>query len=482
MLDPGRNCWRVERAGRAAVVVDACDYFRLARKAMLEAKSQILLVGWDFDTRIILDSDASDGAPTKLGPLLSWIAKHHPQVSINILKWDLGAPKLLGRGTTVLRLIRWAMTRQITFKLDGAHPMGASHHQKIVVVDDRLAFCGGIDMTASRWDTREHRDKDEGRKRPTTGRRYQPWHDASMAVDGDAARALGELSRKRWVVAGGKPLPAPDVDGDPWPGELKPAFQEVDVAVARTRGGHKDIAEVRENEALFLDMIARAKRFVYAESQFFASRVIAQAVEQRLAEPGGPEFVILNPKRVEGWLYEEAMSPARAELMLHLAKIDKERRFRLYTPVTKSGADIYVHSKITIVDDELLRVGSSNLDNRSMGLDSECDLLIDSTAEQNAGAGAEIEALRNSLLAEHLAVPVEEVALQFARTGSLIATIEALRGGGRTLVPFEPEQPNAIESAAAKKELFDPESSGEAGEVAARPGLLKGLRSRLRRA
>jgi phospholipase D1/2 len=462
------------------VVVDAADYFRLARKAMLEAKSQILLVGWDFDTRIILDADADDGAPVKLGPLLSWLAKHRPQVSINILKWDLGAPKLLGRGTTILRLMRWAMTRQITFKLDGAHPKGASHHQKIVVVDDRLAFCGGIDMTASRWDTREHRDKDNGRRRPTTGRRYQPWHDASMAVDGGAARALGELSRHRWVVAGGAPLPVPDVTSDPWPAELQPVFRQVDVAIARTRGAHNGAAELREIEALFVDMIAQAKRFVYAESQFFASRVIAQAIEQRLAEPGGPEFVIINPKTVQGWLYEEAMSPARAELMLHLEKMDTEGRFRLYTPVTRGGEDIYVHSKITIVDDKLLRVGSANLDNRSMGLDSECDLLIDAREEQNAGAGAQIEALRNGLLAEHLDVSVEEVARQFTATGSLIATIEALRGGGRSLVPFEPEQPNAIESAAAKRELFDPESAGRSGSAAARPGLLSGLRSRRR--
>jgi phospholipase D1/2 len=462
------------------VVVDAADYFRLARKAMLQAKSQIFLVGWDFDTRIILDADAKDGAPIKLGPLLSWLAKHHPQVSINILKWDLGAPKLLGRGTTILRLMRWAMTKQITFKLDGAHPMGASHHQKIVVVDDRLAFCGGIDMTASRWDTREHRDKDRGRRRPTTGRRYQPWHDASMAVDGDAARALGELSRHRWVIAGGAPLPVPDVRSDPWPAELQPAFRNVDVAIARTRGAHKENAEIREIEALFVDMIAQAKRFVYAESQFFASRVVTQAIERRLAEPGGPEFVILNPKTVEGWIYDEAMSPARAELMLHLKKIDTEGRFRLYTPVTRGGADIYVHSKITIVDDELLRVGSANLDNRSMGLDSECDLLIDAREEQNVGACAQIEALRNDLLAEHLDVSVDEVAGKFAATGSLIATIEALRGSGRSLVPFEPEQPNAIESAVAKTELLDPESAGGSGAAPARPGLLKGLPSKPR--
>ncbi len=449
---------------------------------MLAANSQILLVGWDFDTRIILDPHAKDGAPTKLGPLLSWLAKHHPQVSVNILKWDLGAPKLLGRGTTILRLMRWAMTKQITFKLDGAHPMGASHHQKIVVVDDRLAFCGGIDMTASRWDTRDHRDKDKGRRRPTTGRRYQPWHDASMAVDGNAARALGELSRDRWEIAGGGSLPVPDVKSDPWPPELQPTFHKVEVAIARTRGAHKKNTELREIEALFVDMIGQAKRFVYAESQFFASRVIAQAIERRLAEPGGPEFVIVNPRTVQGWLYEEAMSPARAELMMHLANVDTEGRFRLYTPVTRGGEDIYVHSKIMIVDDELLRVGSANIDNRSMGLDSECDLLIDAREEQNAGAGARIAALREDLLAEHLNTPANEVARQFASTGSLIATIEALRGEGRTLVPFEPKQPNAIESAAAKKELLDPESAGGSAAVAARPGLLKGLRSTRRRA
>ncbi|HEV2079296.1 MAG TPA: phospholipase D-like domain-containing protein [Allosphingosinicella sp.] len=482
MLDPGRNCWRVERAHRAAVVVDAADYFRLARRAMLEAKSQILLVGWDFDTRIFLDAEADDGAPGKLGPLLSWLAKHRPEVSINILKWDLGAPKLLGRGTTVLRLIRWAISKPITFKLDGAHAFGASHHQKIVIVDDKLAFCGGIDMTASRWDTRAHRDKDEGRRRPTTGRRYQPWHDATMAVDGDAARALGELARERWVIAGGAPLPAPEGTNDPWPAELQPTFHEVDVAIARTRGAHKDVAELRENEALFLDMVRRAKKFMYAESQFFASRVIAKAMAERLAEPDGPEFVIVNPRLADGWMYDEVMSPARAEIMTQLAKVDHERRFRVYTPVTPGGSDIYVHSKITIVDDELVRVGSANLNNRSMGLDTECDLLIDSTEPQNAGAGAEIAALRNDLLAEHLDVQADEVAREFASTRSLIGTIEALRGGGRSLVPFYADQPNLAERALARSELMDPEAAGGSRVATPRPGLLSGLRSAVARA
>ena len=300
MLDPGRNCWRVEPADRAALVVDAADYFRLARKAMLRAESQILLIGWDFDTRIFLDRKPDDGAPAKLGPLLSWLAKHRPQVSIYILKWDLGAIKLLGRGTTIVRLARWALTKQISFRLDSAHPFGASHHQKILVIDDKLAFCGGIDMTASRWDTREHRDGDDRRKRPTTGRRYCPWHDATMAVDGDAAKALGELARERWQIAGGKPITPPDAKGEPWPPTLEPAFRNVQIGVARTRGALEDLPGIREIEALFLDMIAHARRFIYAENQFFASRVIGEAIARRLAEPDGPEFVIVNPKQVEG--------------------------------------------------------------------------------------------------------------------------------------------------------------------------------------
>ncbi len=209
MLEPGRNCWRVERAERASLVVDAADYFHLARKAMLRAEKQILLIGWDFDTRICLDYDADDGAPAELGKFLSWLPKNRPGLQIHILKWDIGAIKLLGRGTTVLRLARWAASNQIHFKLDGAHAVGASHHHKIVVIDDRFAFCGGIDMTADRWDTRGHVDDDEHRRRPTTYRHYGPWHDATMAVDGKVAAALGEHARSRWGAAGGEPIEPP---------------------------------------------------------------------------------------------------------------------------------------------------------------------------------------------------------------------------------------------------------------------------------
>ncbi|HYN47144.1 MAG TPA: phospholipase D-like domain-containing protein [Allosphingosinicella sp.] len=482
LLEPGRNCWRIARADRAALVVDAADYFRHARHAMMKARSQILMIGWDFDTRILLDHDCEDdGAPARLGPFLSWLAKNRPGLSIHILKWDLGALKLLGRGTTILRLARWAWSKQIFFKLDGAHPFGASHHHKILVVDDSLAFCGGIDMTASRWDTRGHVDKDKRRKRPTTGRLYGPWHDATMAVGGPAAAALGELARDRWCAAGGARFDPPEAKGDVWPEELEPMFRDVDVAVARTRGAYKETPAAREIEALFLDMIAGARRFVYAENQFFASRAIGQAIATRLAEPDGPEFVIVNPRTVEGWVEEKVMGPARARLMRVLAKADRHGRFRIYTPVTQGGEDIYVHSKIVVADDEVLRVGSANMNNRSMGLDSECDLLIDGRLECNAGAKERIAAIRADLLAEHLGVASGAVEAKLAATGSLIAAIEALRGAGRTLVPFVPDEPGAIEAAIADSEALDPEGAGDDFEPLARPGLFAGLRAAIGR-
>jgi len=481
VLDPGRNCWRIDRANRAAVIIDAADYFRLARQAMLRAKSQILLIGWDFDTRICLDYDADDGAPTELGKFLTWLPKHRPELQIHILKWDLGAVYLVGRGTTLLRLARWAASKQIHFKLDSSHPAGASHHQKIVVIDDALAFCGGIDMTGSRWDTRAHLDRDEHRRRPTTGRRYEPWHDATMAVDGDAAAAIGKLSRERWKIAGGEPLPKPAANGDPWPEELEPHFRDVDVAIARTRAAIDGRKPVREIEALFLDMIGSARRFVYAENQYFSSRVVAEAICRRLGEPDGPEFVIVNPKTSQGWLDDEVMSPARAELLERVRACDRHGRFRIYTPVTEGGEDIYVHSKITIADDRQLRVGSANLNNRSLGFDSECDLLIDADLRANAGAGDAIRELRCDLLAEHLGVSVDTVEARFAETGSLVRTIESFSGGrGRGLVPFIAKEPNAVERRLVESEAFDPESAGDPCEPIARPGLLAGLKPRWR--
>jgi phospholipase D1/2 len=477
LLKPGRNCWRVERTDRASLIVDAENYYKHALRAMLKARHQIMLIGWDVDTRVRLDDEEHpEGAPAALGPLFSWLSKRRPELEIYVLAWDEGLISVPGRGTTMFRLLRWRVDKRVSIKWDSRHPLDASHHQKILVIDDAIAFCGGIDITADRWDTRDHRDDEPGRKRPFTRRAYTPWHDAIMAVDRDAAVALGDLARIRWEVATGTRLPVPPRGTDCWPDELRPVFRDIPVGVARTRGRDGEISEIREIEALFVDLIKKARRFVYVETQYFASRVIAEAISERLQEPDGPEFVIVNPRTAYGWLDEAVMSPARYELMKALQEKDRHGRFRIYTPVTEGGADIYVHAKIMIVDDLYLRVGSANMNNRSMGLDSECDLLIDGTDQPEAQRS--IARLRTDLLAEHLAKEADEVGACFGKTDSLIGCIETLRGSGRTLLPFEPEEPNEAEKKMAKSEVLDPEGPDELFERRARPGLLARLGKR----
>ena len=474
-MQVGTECWRVERADRMAVIVDAEDYFRTARVAMLAAKRRILLIGWDFDARISLEPGVDrPGEPDMLGDFMLWLVEREPQLEIFVLRWDTGAIKSLFRGKTVLTMMKWMRHKRIHTKLDGHHPTGGSHHQKIVIIDDALAFCGGIDMTGDRWDTRDHRD-DEPHRRQPSGKPYKPWHDAISAVQGPVAQALGELFRRRWHIAGGKQMADAEPGGKLWPEGLPVDFEGVDVAIARTEPEMPDQSPVHESEALFLGQIARARKHLYIESQYFASRKIAEAVARRLDEADGPEIVIINPTTAQGWLEPIAMDTARARLMEALRRRDTQGRLRMYHPYTAGGEGIYCHAKILIADDDVFRLGSSNMNNRSLRLDTECDLAI---RAPDAATSACIAAIRNGLIAEHLGVDRQTVTDRIAETGSLIETIESLRGEGKTLRPYEVPDLSSVEAWLADNEVLDPEGPEEMFELFTNRGLFRRLRRR----
>lgn len=481
-LTPGHNCWRIERADRASVVVDADAYFAAARAAMLTARHQIILAGWDFDARIDLAAeDAASEAPVEIGALLTWLVQNRPDLNVYILRWDKGALKTLFRGMTLVTLTRWRFFMdRIHLLLDGAHPVGASQHQKIAVIDDCLAFCGGIDMTEHRWDTRAHRD-DERLRRGAWGFPYKPWHDATTALSGPAAAALGDLCRERWRLAGGAPIAPPPPSEACWPDGLPVDFHGRGVAISRTQPEHGEQEKVLEIEHLYLDLIGWARRHLYIESQYFASRRIAEAIALRLAEPDGPEIVIINPTKAQGLIEPVAMDSARARLMQTLTEGDAAGRLRMYHPITARGRAIYCHAKIMIVDDRVIRVGSSNFNNRSLRLDTECDVTIDAELPGEDDVRPRIAAIRDDLLAEHLGVEPAEVTDSIARTGSLIATIEALRGSGKTLVPFRQPQLSRFRIWLADHEVLDPAGPEEMFEpLDQRPGLVRGVQRRLR--
>jgi phosphatidylserine/phosphatidylglycerophosphate/cardiolipin synthase-like enzyme len=327
------------------------------------------------------------------------------------------------------------------------------------VIDECLAFCGGIDITADRWDTPQHPDADPRRVQPS-GRAYGPSHDATTAVDGDLARALGELARERWRLGTGERLAPLQLGLDCWPGELSPTVENVDVGIARTLPEQAGQSEVREIEALYLAAIRQARRTIYLESQYLACRKIAEALARRLSEAEGPEIIIVLPKTTEGWLQEKTMGAARYKLSHLLWRSDVYKRCGIFYPVTKKGAPIYVHAKIMVVDDILLRVGSSNLNNRSMGFDTECDLALEVTEASENGAEVRetILKLRLELLCEHLGVTAEQFSSTFeGQSGSVLRTLDALSGGQKTLKRLLPSDVVGEDSVLAENELMDPE-------------------------
>jgi phosphatidylserine/phosphatidylglycerophosphate/cardiolipin synthase-like enzyme len=461
ILVPGRTCWRTERTNRLALIVDACDYFAAAKAAIASAQHSIYMIGWDFDLRLKLDPANPDvEEPDELGPFLKHTVNSKPGLQAYVLKWDMAMLFTLSRQIVPVLALDLMTHRRIHFRLDAQHPAGAAHHQKIIVIDDALAFCGGIDMTDSRWDTRDHTPDDERRVLPN-GKPYCPFHDVTTAVDGDAARALGELARERWFRATGAKLPPPPPgELDPWPERLKVTLRDVPISIARTNPKNGEYEEVREIERLYLTAILAAERTIYMESQYMASHAIRDAIIKRLREPDGPEIVIVNPMTADGWLEQSAMDTARSLMVRQIRREDRHDRFRIFYPVNAAGTPIYVHAKVLVIDDRLLRVGSSNLNNRSMGFDTECDLALEAIGgEPEAGRIREtVVSFRNDLVSEHLGVEQSVVEERLEAGHSLIKIIDALRRGeGRTLVRLEIEELNEVQEQIVEARLLDPE-------------------------
>ena len=466
-----------------SVIIDAEDFFTHARSAMLQAKRRIMLIGWDFDARVQFGSfgkSSADDGPETIGDFLYWLVKRTPTLEVCLLRWDTGAFKTLFRGNTIFTLAKWMAHPRIYTKLDKAHPFGGSHHQKLVLIDDSLAFCGGIDVTGLRWDTREHSDNESGRRFP--GKKpYKPWHDASSAVRGPIVSVIADVCYKRWHWAKGQEIRRLRSFSEIWPKGLKPNFENVPVSLAQTLPKLPNRRPVYAVEDMYLKQIAKAQRHIYIESQYFCSRTISEALVKRLAEPGGPEVVVINPETAEGWLEPIAMDSARARVVKVLMAGKDNPRFRMYHPVTKTQHPIYVHAKIMIIDDLVLRVGSANLNNRSMRLDSECDIAVTLDKRSNAAAKQAITQIRNDLLAEHLGCNIETVDRHIGKSGSLIGAIDAIRGDGKTLVPYAFPDLSKTEKWLADNEVLDPNGPDEMFEAFAKRGLFSGRLSKAKK-
>ncbi|MFO7714076.1 VTT domain-containing protein [Desulfosarcina sp.] len=467
IFEPSKNCHQLATAHRAAFIIDGEAYFRALHESFLNAQHTIFVVGWDLhsDLNLIREETGSD-CPSGLGQLIDRLVAEKKALHVYLLGWDFAMIYTLEREFFPRYKLKWRTRKRIHFCLDGHHPVGASQHQKIVVVDDAVAFVGGFDLSQWRWDTPAHRPDDDRRVDPD-GKPYPPFHDIQMAVDGPAARVLGRLARARWVRATGKnPIDPEDPGKDaPWPASVDPDFEQVEVAVARTLPAYGDRQAVREVERLYLDSIAAARRTIYIENQYLSSHRIGEALKQRLEEADGPEVVIVLPQKTGGWLEQHTMDILRGRILRNLRESDRHDRLRTYYPriTQEPECTLMVHAKVMVIDDDFVRVGSSNLSNRSMGFDSECDLAVATDTDQDVRSA--IVRLRNRLIAEHSGCDIDDVANAVEKTGSLIEAIESLPTGDRALVALSGEVPSEVDQWVPESELLDPEKPVEPDEL-----------------
>jgi phospholipase D1/2 len=457
ILKPAKNVWRIERAERAAMLVDAAALFGALRESLLQAQHSIFIIGWDLhsQTRLVGENcRADDGLPETLVDFLRALVERRPELVVHVLLWDYSMLYALEREVFPTLAFNWNTPNQIRLCLDKTAPFGSSQHQKIVVVDDCVAFSGGLDLTIRRWDTPEHAIDNSARCDPA-GKAYGPFHDVQAVVDGAAARALADLARERWARAdGADPWPVRP-GSDAWPTSVTPDFRAVDIAIARTepRSAHGD--EIREVERLFLDSIDAAERLIYIENQYLTSARVAQHLAARMRRKRKLEAVMVAPKQHGSWLEAHTMQQGRIHFMRTLQEAGVADRVRLVYPEVTDGdhvADIMVHSKVMVVDDRFLRIGSANINNRSMGADSECDLAIEA---KDAAQRRVIANLRNRLLAEHCGCTAAEVEAAVHRHG-LVRAIDHLSCNERRLHLIEDGEPDEEGLAIYMRELGDP--------------------------
>ncbi len=459
LLEPGRTCWRLERAWQVAMLVDNEPYFAALHSALQAAERSIYILGWAFDTRTRLVPDGLEGPddPDEIGRVLIDLCRAKPELDVHILVW--GSPwgvidQWDIRGHRAKRL--FAKT-PIRFREARDVPLGACHHQKLVVIDDQVAFCGGGDIATNRWDSQAHRDVEPRRIRPDQ-ERHPARHEVTLLIDGPAAGALGALFRQGWTSATGETIAhRQSALGAIWPVSAPAQLSDVPVAIARTRPAWRGRPLVEEVRQLTLACIEQARETIYLENQYFTCAPVAAALAERLAERDGPEVVLVVTSRAPSWFDHLTMDHARNPLIRRLRAADRFGRFRAFAPSTSAGANIIVHSKVGVFDDRVVRVGSANLNNRSEGFDTECDLAIEVAS---VGERRSISDFRDLLISHYLAVEPARFTQTRISKGGVVAAIDTLNGQ-RRLTPVATGRPTWWEARVSHGNLGDPASVSE---------------------
>jgi phospholipase D1/2 len=416
----GKTAWRIHEKATSGLLIDGQDYYRAFYEAASRAKRSILMLGWQFDSdvQLVRGRELPPGADPKeyeLLPLLDRLCRERPELEVKMLAWDHSLFFALEREMLQKIVFDIATVDRFAFKTDGTVPLGGSHHQKVAIIDGQVAFMGSADICQDRWDTSAHVARDPQRV-SRKEQAYKPYHEVQAVFTGEPVRSLVDLFADRWQYATGEVIEPSQLIAEneglfaSFPVTLP--MPVADVGFSRTVPGAPDREHVHEIRDLYVRAIHNANRFIYIETQYLTSSCVRDALVARMKDARKPklDIVMMLPQKPERFKEEVFIGITQGSVLDAVVNAAAEHghALGLYNVATPDDASpagppifVYVHAKLMVVDDVFFTMGSANLANRSMTVDSE----INATWVAQPGdreLRSAIRRVRVRLLLEHL--------------------------------------------------------------------------------
>ena len=347
----------VRDGNRLDVLIDGSEALPAIASELARAESYVHLAGWFFSPELQL---TREDEPVVVRNLLASLAERIP---VRVLSWK-GAPlPLFKPSQKEVREMLDALARHTSIEAhaDGCTGFMHCHHEKAIVIDGKVAFVGGIDLTldgGDPYDTPTH-----------LARGGIGWHDAAVRVEGPAVADVAQHFRLRWHGATREVLPRPAVPA--------PAG-DVEAQIVRTLPAGAYRAKRRGDYSIlesYSAALRSAERFVYLENQFLWSPEIVAILADKLRNPPSEDFrvLVLLPARAN-----DGADVSRGQVAALIHAADETYRFLACTVYARAGTlrdPVYIHAKIGIVDDRWLTVGSANLNEHSLFNDTEMNVV-----------------------------------------------------------------------------------------------------------
>ena len=385
---PGSGLWAggdpTPRPGnQLTVLIDGHQALPAIAEAMLAARSHVHVTGWHLSAHFEL---VRGERPVVLGLLLAELAR---RIDVRVMVWA-GAPMPAFHPTRkevnaeVHRLVRGT---RIDCRTDPREHPFHCHHEKTVVIDDEVAFVGGIDLTdlaGDRFDLSAH-----------PARRRLGWHDVGTQLRGPAVSDVAAHFAMRWHEVTGERL------GVATPSAVcGPSTVQVVRTVAEDMYASVPRGDFRILES-YLRALRSARELIYIENQFLWAPEIVDVLAAKLRAPPSPAFrlVVVMPRRANN-----GQDDTRGQLGRLIDADNGNDRLLAATVRSRSASradPLYVHAKVAIVDDRWMTVGSANLNAHSLLNDTEMNVVTDDSDLARD--------TRQRLWSEHLELPIDAV-------------------------------------------------------------------------